>query len=255
MAAYLKERRAALLQSTALNGIDFVEVDASQTLLMVHFLNAVDVSAGPTTATIFGGDSVPTVAVPPVAAADWSVLNGRPLLQITLAAAGDFSLYTLRIDNPLLDPFFQTSKFSFKANCPSDLDCKTAPPECPPLAPALPPIDYTAKDFLSFRQALLDFSAQRYPEWHERSEADFGVMFAEALSAIGDDLSYLQDRHYWEQFLETATQRRSLTRLARLVDYEPMPATAASVLLQLDVHAATTAIPPRLQFMARSAAA
>ena len=47
----------------------------------------------------------------------------------------------------------------------------------------MPPIDYLAKDFLSFRQALLDFSALRYPQWQERSEADFGVMFLEALSA------------------------------------------------------------------------
>ena len=58
----------------------------------------------------------------------------------------------------------------------------------------MPPIDYLAKDFLSFRQALLDFSALRYPEWQERSEADFGVMFLEALSALADDLSYTQDR-------------------------------------------------------------
>lgn len=253
MAGYLKERRAALLQSTALNGIDFVEVDASQTVLKVHFLNAVDPSAAPSTVTISGGDSVPTVPVPPIGAADWSWLNGRPLLTIALAAGGDFSLYTLRIQNALLDPFFRASNFSFKANCPSDLDCKTAAPDCPPLAPALPPIDYTAKDFLSMRQALLDFSAQRYPEWHERSEADFGVMYAESLAALGDELSYLQDRHFWEQFLDSATQRRSLVRLSRLVDYEPMPATAASVLLQLDVHAGTTAIPPRLPFTARSA--
>ena len=28
----------------------------------------------------------------------------------------------------------------------------------------------------------------------ERSEADFGVMFLEALSALADDLSYMQDR-------------------------------------------------------------
>jgi hypothetical protein len=253
MAAILKERRSALLKSTARNGIDFVEVDPAQTTLRVHFLNPVVLSGSPTVVTISGGDSVPTVDVPPVVPADWSQAGGRPVLTISLAAPGDFSLYTLRIRNDLLDPFFEASTFSFKVNCPTDLDCKTAPPECPPLPPERPQIDYTAKDFLSFRQALLDFSAQRYPQWQERSEADFGVMFTEALSALGDHLSYLQDRHYWEQFLESATQRRSLTRLARLVDYEPMPATSSSVLLQLDVKAGTTSIPPRLPFLARTA--
>ena len=45
-----------------------------------------------------------------------------------------------------------------------------------------PPIDYLAKDFEGFRRALFEFSALRYPAWRERSEADFGVMFAEALA-------------------------------------------------------------------------
>ena len=119
--------------------------------------------------------------------------------------------------------------FSFKAGCPSDLDCQPPPPLCPPLAGDAPPIDYLAKDFLSFRQALLDFSALRYPHWQERSEADFGVMFLEALSALADDLSYTQDRVAAEATLITATQRRSVVRHARLVDYEPQPALAATV--------------------------
>ena len=49
-------------------------------------------------------------------------------------------------------------------------------------------------------------------------------MLMEALSAIADELSYLQDRVAAESTLETATQRLSLVRHARLVDYEPTPA-------------------------------
>ncbi|MDD5037435.1 MAG: baseplate J/gp47 family protein, partial [Methylococcaceae bacterium] len=80
-------------------------------------------------------------------------------------------------------------------------------------------------------------SALRYPEWQERSEADFGVMFRETLSSLGDDLSYLQDRIAVESTLDTATQRRSVVRHARLVDYEPRPATSARTLVQVDVAA------------------
>ena len=124
------------------------------------------------------------------------------MLSLTVAAPGDFSNYTLTIrqkptlasGSPLLDPFFASSVFSFKARCPSDLDCQAPAVVCPPTPTNAPPIDYLAKDFLSFRQALLDFSALRYPEWQERSEADFGVMFLEALSSLADDLSYTQDR-------------------------------------------------------------
>ena len=47
------------------------------------------------------------------------------------------------------------------------------------------------------------------------------MMFLEALSALADDLSYTQDRVAAEATLMTATQRRSVVRHARLVDYEP----------------------------------
>jgi hypothetical protein len=152
-----------------------------------------------------------------------------------VAAPGDFSYYTLQIVNTALDPFYDHVQFSFKALCSSNLDCETAPAPCPPPSGTLPPITYLAKDFLSFRKALSDFSALRYPGWQERSEADFGVMFMEALCSVADDLSYSQDRIAAEATIDTATQRRSMIRLARLVDYEPMPATASSVLLQLEV--------------------
>ena len=64
-------------------------------------------------------------------------------------------------------------------------------------------------------------------------------MLAELLSAAGDDLSYQQDRIAAEATLATATQRRSVIRHARLVDYEPGPAASARVLLQVDVSTAT----------------
>lgn len=231
-----KDRVHALAGSTAYNGIDFVEVVASRTL-HVHFLNAVTVADSHITATIDGGDSVPTVPLKPIDnTTDWSTdSEGRPLLRLTTLTDGDFSFYRLTITAPLLDLILNTSLFSFKATCPSDFDCAPPPHVCPPDDTPLPPIDYLAKDFLSFRQALTEFSSLRYPSWVERSEADFGMMMAEALSALGDELSYLQDRVAAEATLPTATQRRSLVSLARLVDYEPRPATSATTLLQCDV--------------------
>jgi hypothetical protein len=234
-----RDRYVALLESTTYNGIDFVDVDAvDRRILYVHFINAVAVETPTIAATITGGDSVPIV---PVAAidntTDWSLdLEGRPILTVHAAIEGDFSNYILTLLNaPALDLAYATSTFSFKANCPSDFDCAPPPIVCPPDDTIVPPIDYLAKDFLSFRAALMDFSALRYPAWVERSEADFGMMFLEALSAVADDLSYLQDRVAAEAMLETATQRRSLVSLARLVDYEPRPATSATTLLQLTV--------------------
>ena len=245
-----RDRFVALLASTSLNGIDFVAVDAvDPRTLYVHFLNATALKGATVSATIAGGDSVPTIPVAPVAPADWALdAEGRPLLTLRAKVEGDFSNYTLALSIPAADPqlldiAYAASEFSFKANCPSDFDCAPPPVVCPPDDTMVPPIDYLAKDFLSFRSALMDFSALRYPDWVERSEADFGMMFLESLSAMADDLSNLQDRVAGEATLETATQRRSLVSLARLVDYEPRPATSATTWLQLTAGVAGVAAP------------
>lgn len=233
-----KDRLIELLKSTTLNGIDFVELDAADpTVLRVHFLNAVAVATAGIAASINGGDRIPSVPVRAIDnATDWSSdADGRPLLTLHLGGQGDFSNYALSITGAPLDLFFASTRFSFKALCPSDFDCAPAPPFCPPDDTPLPAIDYLAKDYLSFRQALSDFSAARYPDWQERAEADFGMVMLEAIAAVGDELSYLQDRVAAEAALETATQRRSLVSLARLVDYEPRPATSGTTILQCNV--------------------
>lgn len=237
-----KDRLQKLLDpsNTTLNGIDFVEIATKdQKTLHVHFLNKVSLQGTIANITISGGETIPTVQVlkPFDGASVWSTdADNRPLLTLQVPAPGDFSFYTMEIASKALDAFFDQVKFSFKANCPSDLDCAPVTPPCPPLSGDLPPIDYLAKDFLSFRKALSDFSTLRYPQWQERSEADFGVMFLESLCSVADDLSYGQDRVAAEANILTATQRTSIVRQARLVDYEPAPAIAASVLLQLDVQ-------------------
>lgn len=237
----MADRLAALLASTTLNGIDFVEVATDdQTRLVVHFLNTVTVDGtltGATPVTISGGESVAVVPVAPISSpGDWSVDDdGRPLLALTTPFAGNFSFYELAIASTVLDPYYATARFSFKARCPSDLDCADPCAECPPADDPIPPIDRMAKDFLSFKRALSDYSAAAYPEWQERSEADLGMTLLEMFAAVGDDLSYLQDRIAAEAALPTATQRRSVVRHARLVDYEPRSATSARALVQVDV--------------------
>jgi hypothetical protein len=252
-----RDRLASLLVSGTINGIDYVELIPGVTnQLRVHFLNAVQ----PLTAllaTITGGDVVPTVPVAPInPTADWSLdQDGRPLLTLNLLilnlpqGVSDFSTYTLTLaaaaTNPgeptKLDPQYTSIGFSFKTLCPSAFDCAAPVATCPPDDTAPPAIDYTAKDFGSFVQALSAFSAQAYPTWQERSEADLGVVVMEALAALADELSYYQDRVAVEAGIETATQRRSLVSLARLVDYEPAPVQSAQATLLCAV--ASTVVP------------
>ncbi|MGA8087132.1 MAG: hypothetical protein WCA10_07490 [Terracidiphilus sp.] len=237
-----RNRLQLVIESTTVNGIDFIELKAvDATTLYIHFLNAVNVNVAGIAATIAGGDRITGITVSPIQnAVGWTVdANGNPILAVNVSTAGDFSTYTLTITGAPLDPMYMSAPFSFKVLCPSDFDCDTTPACCAAPEPPLPAIDYLAKDFQSFNQALKEFSTQRYPAWQERSEADFGMMFMEALSAVADELSYLQDRVAAESALLTATQRRSLVSMARLVDYEPAPTLSASTILQCQVVGAS----------------
>jgi len=59
------------------------------------------------------------------------------------------------------------------------------------------------------------------------------MMIAEVMAALGDELSYVQDRDALEAYLETATQRRSLRHHARRVDYDLFDGRAARTWLDL----------------------
>jgi hypothetical protein len=215
------DRRAALAAQHAVTGIDFVYVAADQVNLDVVFLTdpfALTTSLVSLTASQIRihAELLPDV---PVIAMAWAVADGRHVLHLVTAAPGGFTPYRLAIADPRIDAFFNDVAFSFQANCPSDFDCEPPPHECPPEPQVDVPIDYTARDFWSLRTALFDFASQRYPDWKDRLEADVGVMLAELWSHLGDEMSYYQDRVAREASFEAASQRRSLRRYARLVDY------------------------------------
>ncbi len=226
-----RDRLPILRDSSDFNGIDFVTVGpGSPPPLHVHFVNQVALGDTGPIVRISGGDRIPGVEVEPVTAADWTTdAEGSPLLRVHPLIEGDFSNYTLSLAIPKLDRFYASSQFSFKIRCPSDFDCADEEPDCLPDEGDLPPIDYTAKDYSSYRRALSEFSALRYPQWEERSEADLGMTLLESFAAIADDLSYYQDRVAAEATLDSATQRQSVISHARLVDYEPAPELAARV--------------------------
>src|SRR5215471_21226715 len=99
--------------------------------------------------------------------------------------------------------------------------------------PLVPAIDYTNKDFTSLRQALLDLARSRLPEWTDRSPADLGMLLLDLFAYIGDVMLYYQDRIANESFLQTATERRSVLQMLRLIGYELKPPLAAAADLTL----------------------
>lgn len=64
-----------------------------------------------------------------------------------------------------------------------------------------------------------------------RDPGDFSVALLDGWSTVGDVITFYQERIANEGYLRTATERRSVLELARLVDYRLRPGVAASVYL------------------------
>ena len=211
-------RRPQVGASLTLNGIDYLEVSQDQKTLRVFLLhndtsgNGYGLPANPSKVTVEGGVRIRKIKVVEVRRASTTVL------EVDVDKPGDFSPYSLVINSASFDPAYNQVDFSFKAGCPNRFDCKPRH-VCPPDKPDQPVIDYMAKDYASFRQALLDFITVRKPDWKERHEGDVGIAILEVLAYAGDYLSYYQDAVANEPYIDTARQRISVRRHARLVDY------------------------------------
>ncbi|MEA2688153.1 MAG: hypothetical protein QOD51_760 [Candidatus Eremiobacteraeota bacterium] len=221
-------------------GVERVAVDDAAARLVVTFVRAIapgDLPALLQTAsyTLTGGARI----FPRILSAALPA-SRDPLARtivLTLDGIGDFSLYTLSVGAPGIDPFFADTALRFRLACDDAFDCReiaATPPGPPEVAVS---IDYLGKDYASFRQALLDFVAVRFPNWTERSEADIGMMLLELFAATADSLSYMQDRVANEAFLGTASQRRSVAEHLALIGYRLDEGASASTFLQLSVNA------------------
>lgn len=151
----------------------------------------------------------------------------RYCLALEMAEPGGFEPYRLTLSHDFgaggsdqIDPFLGSIVFDFKQACETGYDCEREQ-DCESDAGLDFPVDYLARDFHSFRRALLDFAAQRYPDWREPIEADMATMLMEIMAHLGDEFAYIQDRHDAESRFASATQRASLEAHAALVDYVP----------------------------------
>lgn len=217
------DARRATVRARDFNGLDYLEVSDDQRELTVYFLGPAPEGIGIWNVEICGGVRERDLAVTGVRLCPQTDRERDNCLVVTLDRPGDFSTYCLCLVNlpedAPFDPRYRCLEFSFKAACPSDLDCKVEP-ACPAQAPLpAPEIDYLAKDYASFRRLILDRLAVTMPDWTERHVPDIGITLVELLAYVGDHLSYHQDAVATEAYLDTARQRISVRRHARLVDY------------------------------------
>src|SRR5262245_22450863 len=254
------QRRELLRAADTLHGLDYLEVRTqppadNQLVLELHFIGK-NTAAGTADLdamladfdghrerfSLSGGVRITRVRI------EQAVRNGS-VIELRVSEPGDFSLYTLLADHPRLDPVFSHIDFSFKAGCPTKFDCQPVD-TCPPEEVTNPAIDYMAKDYASFRQALLDRLTVLNPDWRERSPADLGMAMIELIAYAADHLSYYQDAVGNEASLETARQRISVRRHGRLIDYRMHDGLSARAFVYVCVNN-TGVLPAGTQFLTR----
>lgn len=252
-----KNRRDRVLRSATLNGIDYLEVPGDHPgcgrQLAVTFLKDARGLQLAADNVRISGDTPLQVTGVQAATAD------EPLLvTITLDRTGDFSTYTFSLVDPAddlnpppgIDPALASVDFSFKAGCPSPVDCRVQP--CCPAPPVAPPdINYLAKDYPGFLQVMRDRLAVLAPGWAEAHAADVGVAIIEALAYAADHLSYQQDAVSTEAYIGTARSRISLRRHARLVDYAVGEGCNARAWVHLETLVDDLPVPPGTPFYVR----
>ena len=256
-----QERRALLQGHPSLNGIDYVEVVAepgASGRLKAYFIpkTTIQGSAGLSAllgaldgktdlVEIRGGVRVKNIEVIGVTAKS-------DHLEVQLSQTGDFSTYELIIDRvEQIDPAYSRCAFSFDIDRLGRFDCEPGQPSLSgPRAEPL--IDYMAKDYASFRQAMIDLIPTLVPGWWERNEADLGTAMIELLAYAGDQLSYYQDAVANEAYLQTARQRVSVRRHARLIDYRMHDGASACAFVHLGLQdGAAWTLPKGTQLLSR----
>jgi uncharacterized phage protein gp47/JayE len=104
--------------------------------------------------------------------------------------------------------------------------------------PGLSILNYRIGTFATFRQAMLQAIASTpgLAPLRTRLSDDYSITLLELWAIIADILTFYQQQIANEAFLRTTTQRDSVLRLARLLDYQLRPGVAATVYLAFMVN-------------------
>jgi len=83
-------------------------------------------------------------------------------------------------------------------------------------------VRYLNKDFSQFRNNLIEFSKQYFPNtYQDFNESSPGMMFIEMASYVGDVMSYYVDSQFKESLLGYSEELRTLYSMAQSFGYKP----------------------------------
>ncbi len=246
---FRRQRRAAIAAHSLRMGIDYVTVAeptaAGSREVTLHFIPADPGTEGKhdaLDAVTPENVVVAAVATPrselEILAVDHPAASARLRIRVAAGDGDPVLLRSPRCELELvavadLDPFFSRVGFSLALDLPERLDCAQGAAE--EAAPPAPAISYLARDYVTFRQLIIERLSALLPEWQERNPADGMIAVAEVLADAADQLSYFQDAVATEAYLGTARHRISVRRHARLLDYPMHEGNNARVWVQIRV--------------------
>ena len=95
-------------------------------------------------------------------------------------------------------------------------------------------VNYLNKDFSDFRDNLIEFAKQYFPNtYNDFNEASPGMMFIEMAAYVGDVLSYYIDSTFRESLLAYAEEKRNVYNIAQSFGYKPKTTSPASAVLDV----------------------
>ncbi|MBZ4015665.1 putative baseplate assembly protein [Streptomyces purpurogeneiscleroticus] len=260
------DQRRGRIRAARLNGIDGVEVADDGVTLTVTFLGKAPHGLCPENFRIDGGRRITGIEALEVSVEreDDPELDDR--VHVTLDRTGDTSRYRLSVvetdpyGRPGTEPYegfdqrYFTTDFRFRTDCPSPFDCAEGEAEgesdCPDTFKSAPVIDYTARDYETLRQLVLDRLRLTTPDWVERNPADLGMTLVEMLAYTADQISYQQDAVATEAYLDTARKRVSVRRHVRLIDYPMHDGCSARAFVSVEVASDLVLLPGTFRFAA-----
>lgn len=107
-------------------------------------------------------------------------------------------------------------------------------------------LDYTSKDYESFRNDMIKQLGIKMPEYTDIRQSDAGIVILELLAQGLDIISYYQDVIANEAFLVTEEQRSNALKWCQVLGYVPRPSTPAEftqVFVLIDKQTTDTLIP------------
>jgi hypothetical protein len=91
------------------------------------------------------------------------------------------------------------------------------------------PVNYLNRDFETIKQGLVDHAKRYFPDtFKDFNEASFGALMIDAVSYIGDNLSFYLDYQVNETFIDSAIEYSNVSRLARQMGFKQKGRGASS---------------------------